>query len=610
MFDGLPTGNALFIFGLCMLVGVFVIVKFCLDQFDKPTVGNDENDPWKFLVTRFLTSREQYLTGFTVYCGIILFIFVGVSLIGPGPIFEIFKAIGAATQGDLPQQSAASTTVSLRDYPTFPIVIAFYIVGLNPNLPKALDFEVVVRRLGHRIAYIPTSMHQIFNFMRFSEFDLSDEQRQRAWDTADLKRAIIEAPEFKSLVPLFDRAVLLYARAGMLTGDLTFDGADNLPQTVNLEVFKEYREEVQNVGVNLQAINARFSELPTTGSADRKRAISAIQRDLIRSLEALYAIFAAAATTKGGNHLADRLRAIGFTSVYPPPTEIPWDPLLKVMAAAAVVLGASYYIAEQTLFDSDVKGFFIPTTGPQVAHMFATILLAHLVTIWQALGTRARLIGQDKYFSETGNGRATAYLRIFVRCAVAGWLVIILANLPNLLSDLSKAPASVLIPGYLQNSLAFVISASCGVMTAFTLDRSAATFTERLTSGLMQAAVMAGAAIVFVSLTQERSSHLTAFYIYMIGIYGGLGFVIGFLLPHAIRRYWHAQEVRLPEKIGVLRNSVLAYFRDIQQFMEWLNTRNDRLSGRRPLDVLSEERGLQELTALVTTTRAKLASTG
>jgi hypothetical protein len=610
MFDGLPTGNALLVFVLCMLAGVFVIVKFCLDQFDKPTVGNDENDPWKFLVTRFLTSREQYLTGFTVYCGIILFIFVSVSLIGPGPIFEIFKAIGAAaTQGDLPQQSAAPSTVSLRDYPTFPIVVAFYIVGLNPNLPKALDFEIIVRRLGHRIAYIPTSMHQIFNFMRFSEFDLSDDLLQRAWDAADLKRAILDAPDFKALVPLFDRSVLLYARAGMLSGDLTFDGADNLPNTVNLEVFKQYREEIRDVGVNLQAINARLSDLATATPAERRHAVAAIQRDLVRSLEALYVIFAAATTTKGGNQLADRLRAIGFKSAYPPPPEIPWNPLLKVMGAATVVMAISFYIAVLTLFDSQQT--FIPTDTGRVAYMLAVVLIVHLVTIWQALATRARLIGQDKYFSETGYGQPTAYIRLFLRCAVAAWLLNLVLYLPYLLPELvapGKQPPSALIVFYLTTSLAFIIPATCGAMTAFSLDRPSDTLIERLMSGGMQAAAMAIAAIIYVELASGRSSF--EYYLYHVVLYGGLGFVIGFLLPSAIKRYWRAQEVRLPEKTIVLRNAVLSYFRDIHQFMEWLNTRNDRLSGRRPLDVLSEERGLQELTALVTATRSKIATAG
>jgi hypothetical protein len=49
----LPTGNALLIFLLCLIVGTFVIYKFCLDQFGKSIAGNDDNCPWKFVVLRY-----------------------------------------------------------------------------------------------------------------------------------------------------------------------------------------------------------------------------------------------------------------------------------------------------------------------------------------------------------------------------------------------------------------------------------------------------------------------------------------------------------------------------------------------------------------------------
>jgi hypothetical protein len=41
--------------------------------------------------------------------------------------------------------------------------------------------------------------------------------------------------------------------------------------------------------------------------------------------------------------------------------------------------------------------------------------------------------------------------------------------------------------------------------------------------------------------------------------------------------------------------------------MEWLNARNARLDGKRPLDMLTEESGLEKLTTLVTETRTKVA---
>ena len=130
----IPTGNALLVFILCLLVGTFVVHKFCLDQFEKSIAGNDDNCPWKFVVLRYQTTPSEYLTGYSIYFGLMMTIFLATSIIGPGPFFQILKAVtAAATQSEMPTASTAADT-SLQNYPTFPILVAFYIVGLNPNL--------------------------------------------------------------------------------------------------------------------------------------------------------------------------------------------------------------------------------------------------------------------------------------------------------------------------------------------------------------------------------------------------------------------------------------------------------------------------------------------
>jgi hypothetical protein len=135
------------------------------------------------------------------------------------------------------------------------------------------------------------------------------------------------------------------------------------------------------------------------------------------------------------------------------------------------------------------------------------------------------------------------------------------------------------------------------------MERSAETRLERLVSGVLQGTAMAAAALLAVELTSEAP---LGFRVFTVVLYGGLGVVLGYTLPAAIRRHWAAIEKRLPDKIAVLRTSVLQYFYNIQQFTEWLNVKNEGLSGKRPLDVLSEETGLQQLTSLVAKTRAKV----
>ena len=53
------------VFLICLLVGAFVVLMFCFDQFDKPIMDQEDNDPWKFVAPRNLTPRWQYLVGFS-----------------------------------------------------------------------------------------------------------------------------------------------------------------------------------------------------------------------------------------------------------------------------------------------------------------------------------------------------------------------------------------------------------------------------------------------------------------------------------------------------------------------------------------------------------------
>src|SRR5436305_3298611 len=71
------------VFSICLSAGAFVVLMFCFDRFDKPTISEDENDPWKFVAPRNLTPPRQYLIGFFVYCGTLLLVFLAISLIGP-----------------------------------------------------------------------------------------------------------------------------------------------------------------------------------------------------------------------------------------------------------------------------------------------------------------------------------------------------------------------------------------------------------------------------------------------------------------------------------------------------------------------------------------------
>jgi hypothetical protein len=611
----LPSGNALFVFSLCLLVGTFVIYKFCLDQFGKPTVGADDNSPWKFVVLRYQTPPRQYLIGFSVYFASMMLIFLAVSIIGPGPFFQIMKAVVAAlTQTDAPAApAAAAADATLQTYPTFPILVAFYIVGLNPNLPKALDFELSIRGFAHHIAYIPTNIDRLVNYMRFSDMDLPADKLTDAWNAIDLRRPTRIPADLKGASATFDRVVMLYARAATLAGDLNFEAPNELLPSVNLEIFRQYRNELQNVSTNLLAIYARSSDLPESDK-ERHAAVLGIQRDLIKTLEWLYVIFACAVTVVSGantnGRFVDRLRAIGFVSPYPSAQGIPWDPVLRVVGAAALVLAAAWLLAANT-FMGATKQQQIPTDARDIMQLLAIMLVVHIFAIAQALALRTKLIGMDAYYAEAGNGHAVAFLKIFAKCLLVCASVNLVLYSNNLVRAFSPAngdhPASAaLLWQYFTFQLTWaIVPAICGVMTAYTLDRPAASRYEQGISGALEACAMAVAALVAVALTFNDAS--VEYRAFVILLYGGFGLVLGALLPKGIKRQIDAQVAALPGTVSVLRNAVRQYFYDIQQFSEWLNTRNDKLDGKRPLDVLAEDNGLQQLTSFVGTTRQKIA---
>lgn len=608
----IPTGNALLLFLFCLAAGGYVIYRFCLDQFDKPTASTDDRCPWKFVVLRYQTTPRQYLIGFTIYFGSMMLIFLSVSIVGPEPFFQIMKAVvAAATQTDMPAATdAAAAATTLQNYPTFPILVAFYLVGLNPNLPKALDFEINLRSFAHHMAYIPKNLDRLLNYMRFSDMELPADKIADAWNAVDLDRPALTAPDLKGASSTFDRVVMLYARAATLSGDASFEDPNDLLPNINPEVFQQYRAEIQNVSISLLAIHARLADLPPPDKQERRPVLLGIQRDLIKNLEWLYVIFACAVTaTKGSGRISDRLRAVGFVSPYPPPPSIPWDPILKVAGAAALVLGAAWLLAANAFLGA-AQVTQIPTDTRDILQLLAIILIVHTFAIGQALALRAQLIGQNAYYAKSGNGRAVAYVKIFLKCLLISASLNLVLYSPNLFRAFAPAHGG-LSPGLLWQYFTFqlawaIVPAVCGAMTSYTLDRPVASRAEQAISGALEASAMAIAALLAVALTFSDAT--PQYQQFVIVLYGGLGLVFGAMLPINMRRHLAAEQSLLPDRITVLRTAVRQYFRDIQQFSEWLNTRSDKLDGKRPLDVLAEDNGLQQLTVFVGSTRQKTSA--
>jgi len=305
------------------------------------------------------------------------------------------------------------------------------------------------------------------------------------------------------------------------------------------------------------------------------------------------------------------------------------------------VLLIAYEIAATTWLGDTVRSYIPPTTAG-ILYVLFTILFVHAFAIGQALLVRAHLIASDDYFSETGRGNPVAYLKIVWRC----WYVSLLWYLALWIFHLASTPLALgpgtIIAYYFATYCVWAcVPALCGAVTAYTIDRPSDTLAQRAFSGGLLGVIMGVAAVFAVQSTPDLSSAIGAlmaqqqpagaaagaamplggvteggmvpprtdadswYEVFNMVVYGGLGIVIGFGLPAALRRYWRAVEEQLPEQISLLRANVMRYFQDAQQFNDWLNTTSDELDKHRPLDVLAEAGGVSRLTALVGRMRRK-----
>ena len=602
------SNDDLWIFVISLVVGAGVLLKFCLEQFDKPTQSKIENDPWPFIVPKYLAPRRQYIAGFLLYFIILLGIFLLFSFLGPNVVARIFAGIATAqniSNVATPPAATAATAAHATVNPIFPIVIGFWLVGINPSLPKFLDVELLVRKLGHRMAYIPKGMNDIFVFMRYagySDFVIPERELKEAWNEIGVRPVTTTLDELKPAVELINHVVFMYGRAATLAGDLNLNISSSLREGLAVEVFRTYRSDIQRVLTMLQAAHGRIVEQIAAPGNDHSEAVQEIQRDLNRGLEFLYTLFACAITANGTERLADRLRTFGIVKPYPPKPQIPWNPILKVTIACGVIMFAAGLLALQTFVANTKMAQTpgIPRAADELAGWLLIAFFVHIVAIALATRTRTRLIDRDKYMSPTGSTNVAAYARVLIYCAAAslGCYLLLNALSPiNIILDSWGAPL-IAFSDPLLNYLHFcaawtMVPASCGLMTAYTLDRPSLTQAQRVQSGAIEGAVMGAVALVAVQVSGEPA--MTFFRVFNVLVYAGIGFVFGSLLPAAITRHRKALEHRLPERIVMLRSAVFRNFLDMEDFNRWLQAGDAAFNGRRPLDVLEDDTGLQTL---------------
>jgi hypothetical protein len=225
------------------------------------------------------------------------------------------------------------------------------------------------------------------------------------------------------------------------------------------------------------------------------------------------------------------------------------------------------------------------------------IVLTLSLAIGIAIGIRSRLINRDKYFAD----KPAAYLKISLTCLVATLPLYLVIYIDGLV-------ASGKLVGWIHQMVWSVVPATCGVMVAITLDRPSNSRFERMTSGAILGTSLGIAAWGVVVINAENGEVLWTYVLYILIVYGGFGFVIGFALPDAIRRYRDAQLNQMPQRVAALYNEVGRFFYDYGQFNEWLYARNPALGSKPPSDMLLEETGMDRLVSFVSETRKPFAA--
>jgi hypothetical protein len=294
---------------------------------------------------------------------------------------------------------------------------------------------------------------------------------------------------------------------------------------------------------------------------------------------------------------------------------VPWEPILKVASAAAAILLIAMLAAKWTVQSSQSV---LPPLAFDLLVLLAKIMLVNTFSVAQAMRFRSRYILSEDYFSpESGYAQMNAYAKIFLICGFSSLLFYLVLNVADLLSQISRQPdttALQILWNYFDSNLIWsLVPGLCGVTATISLDRPSNTHLQRGLSALVTGGAMGGGAVLvgiiiarlLPSLAGDPDSFVSS-QIFYFAIYACLGCVYGAILPAEIRRYRAAEEKRLPDRINVLRTAVFQYFYDIQQFQDWLNSYDSDLEGRRPLDVLGEDSGLQRLTDLVIRTKMKI----
>src|SRR6266446_8434092 len=186
--------NELVSFLLALGAAIVIVFFYSYRRFGEPTVERSSEDFVTQLLPKYLATKEEYSGGLLTYIASMILILVAFSLLGP----PVLNLVGVTTD-KVPGL-------------VIPIVVAFALVGLLPNVRYLKDIEWHIRYFAHQRAFIPAAALATAETLTAAGFDFSQYRETEALaEMEGVDPADFDRPRGSTLYDWARLSCLLYA---------------------------------------------------------------------------------------------------------------------------------------------------------------------------------------------------------------------------------------------------------------------------------------------------------------------------------------------------------------------------------------------------------------
>ncbi len=522
--------NELVSFLLALGAAIVIVFFYSYRRFGEPTVERSSEDFVTQLLPKYLATKEEYSGGLLTYIASMILILVAFSLLGP----PVLNLVGVTTD-KVPGL-------------VIPIVVAFALVGLLPNVRYLKDIEWHIRYFAHQRAFIPAAALATAETLTAAGFDFSQYRETEALaEMEGVDPADFDRPRGSTLYDWARLSCLLYALKSRY--DAYLDG----------EMLNRYEHDLDGIYQRRQSLLSAAVEFKRMRLENPRYTDERLRQQLRIALWQLYILVGCAARRKLG----------------------------QGEDICGVQTGLWWPSAD---FPAKAYETFIWSISAGITHGAAIFGSEHI---------RSSLNRKDRWFSTQGSVRAANpanYVRVAVGCGVVGFVVI------SLWSLLFQTPTW----GLVQGASAFaLLPAATGAFYAYHLDNvELGTRPPRRWEILAQALVTGAAGFiaagVWLSLGETAWTEGLDWVLLVTVLGTVVGASLGWYLPDAAatRKYNPLNDAK-KERALSLEAMATERFDSYDTADEWLKTPLPLLKGIAPIAAAATIEGYQDAVALL-----------